>query len=75
MVDDIPLRKAVDTVWSLYRASHRDIDEADSRRCLLERHLKGRWEARVGEHSHGGFGLAAWGFWWVWRDADGGSGV
>jgi len=59
MVDDIPLRKAVDTVWSLYRASHRDIDEADSRRCLLERHLKGRWEARVNEVDElTGFGLA-----------------
>ncbi|GIQ75423.1 hypothetical protein ACE103_05720 [Bradyrhizobium sp. ma5] len=59
MVDDIPLRKAVDTVWSLYRASHRDIDAADSRRCLLERHLKGRWEAGVNEVDElTGFGLA-----------------
>ena len=59
MVDDIPLKKAVDTVWSLYRAKHRDIDAADSRRCLMERHLQGRCEARVNEVDElTGFGLA-----------------
>ena len=46
MVDDVPLRTAVHTVWSLYLANHRDVDAADIRRCLLERHLQGRWEAR-----------------------------
>lgn len=49
MVDDAPLRTAVDTVWSLFRAKHRDVDAADSRRCLLERHLQGTREARVSE--------------------------
>jgi hypothetical protein len=41
MVDDVPLRTAVHTVWSLYLATHRDVDDAESRRCLLERHLQG----------------------------------
>ncbi|MBR0719022.1 hypothetical protein [Bradyrhizobium liaoningense] len=49
MVDDVPLRMAVDTVWSLFRAKHCDVDAADSRRCLLERHLQWRWEARVSD--------------------------
>jgi hypothetical protein len=44
MVNDV-----VDTVWSLFRAKHRDVDAADSRRCLLERHLQGRWEAHVSD--------------------------
>jgi len=42
MVDDVPLRTAVHAVWSLYLARHRDVDAADSGRCLLERHLQGR---------------------------------
>lgn len=46
MADDDPLRTAVDTAWSVYRARHRHVDAADSRRCLLERHLQGRREAR-----------------------------
>ncbi|MDH2354545.1 hypothetical protein QCM77_27190 [Bradyrhizobium sp. SSUT18] len=46
MVGDDPLRTAVDIAWSVYRARHRHVDAADSRRCLLERHLQGRWEAR-----------------------------
>jgi hypothetical protein len=59
MVDDVSLRRAVDTVWSLFRAKHRDIDAADSRRCLLERHLQGRWDARVSDAEElTGFGLA-----------------
>ncbi|UWU89184.1 hypothetical protein [Bradyrhizobium sp. CB1015] len=46
MVDDNPLRAAVDTAWCVYRARHRNVDAADGRRCLLERHLQGRREAR-----------------------------
>jgi len=42
MVDDVPLRTAVHTVWSLYLAKHRDVDASNPRRCLLERHLNGR---------------------------------
>jgi hypothetical protein len=49
MVDDVPLRTAASTVWSLYLVKHRDVDAADKRRCLLERHLQGRWEARVSD--------------------------
>lgn len=37
MVDDVPQRTAVHTVWSLYLAKHRDVDASDTRRCLLER--------------------------------------
>jgi hypothetical protein len=59
MVGEAALRRAVDTAWSLYRAKHRDVDAADSRRCLLQRHLQGRWEARVSEVEElTGFGLA-----------------
>ncbi|MCA1542178.1 hypothetical protein I6F18_19650 [Bradyrhizobium sp. NBAIM32] len=47
MVDDSPLRTAVDTAWCVYLARHRSVDAADGRRCLLERHLQGRREARV----------------------------
>lgn len=46
MADDVPLKLAVDTAWSVYRITHQGIDAADSRRCLLERHLRGRWQAR-----------------------------
>jgi hypothetical protein len=60
MVDDVPLRTAVHTVWSLYLAKHRDVDASDTRRCLLERHLQGRWEARVSDAEElTGFGLAS----------------
>ena len=59
MVDDAPLHTAVLTVWSLCLAKHRDVDAADTRRCLLERHLQGRWEARVSDAEElTGFGLA-----------------
>jgi hypothetical protein len=46
MADEVPLRKAADTAWTVYLATHRDVDAADGRRCLLERHLQGRWEGR-----------------------------
>jgi hypothetical protein len=49
MVDTVALRTAVDTAWSIYRATHDDVDAADNRRCLLERHLQGRWETREGD--------------------------
>ena len=45
MVDEVPLRKAVDTAWTIYVATHREVDA----RCLLERHLQGRLEASYGE--------------------------
>jgi hypothetical protein len=34
-----PQRTAIDTAWAIYRATHEGVDAADSRRCLLERHL------------------------------------
>jgi hypothetical protein len=46
MVDDVPLRNAVDLAWSVDRVTHRDVDAADICRCMLERHLRGRGEAR-----------------------------
>jgi hypothetical protein len=45
MVDELTLRKAVATAWTVYLEIHRDVHVADGRRCLLERHLQGRWEA------------------------------
>ena len=44
MVDTVALRTAVETAWSMFCATHDGVDWADSRRCLLERHL--RCEAR-----------------------------
>ena len=42
MADDSTFRNAVDTAWFVFRTAHEDIDEADSRHCLLERYLHGR---------------------------------
>ena len=39
MADDASLTKAVDIAWSVHRATHSGVDDADRRRCLLERHL------------------------------------
>jgi hypothetical protein len=44
MDDEVPLRTAVATAWTVYLATHRDVDAADGRRCLLERHLQSKWE-------------------------------
>jgi hypothetical protein len=49
MADEVPLPKAVDTAWTVYLATHRDVDVADGRRCLLERHLQQRLEAGQSE--------------------------
>ena len=45
MADEYLLRQAVDRAWTIYRAAHDDVHESDERRCLLERHLRQRWEA------------------------------
>ena len=59
MVDTATLRTAVETAWSIFCATHDDVDASDSRRCLLERHLQGRCEARGEEVAAlAGFGLA-----------------
>lgn len=46
MPGNTALKKATDAVWTIYRATHREIDESDRRRSLLERHLR---EQRVCE--------------------------
>ena len=59
MVDDVTLRTAVETAWSVFCATHDGVDAADSRRCLLERHLQGMLEAREEEVEElASFGLA-----------------
>lgn len=45
MFDEVPLQNAANKAWSVFRATRRDVHAADSRRCLLERHLRWRWEA------------------------------
>ena len=49
MADTVALRTAVDTAWSIFCATHDDVDAADSRRCLRERHLQERGEACEGK--------------------------
>jgi len=46
MVDEVAVRRAAETAWTVYRAAHPDVDTQDSRRCLLERYLHRRREAR-----------------------------
>ncbi|QOZ73759.1 hypothetical protein WN72_36145 [Bradyrhizobium arachidis] len=46
MVDDVVLKNATETAWTVYRARHPHVGARDSRRCLLERHLHRRWEGR-----------------------------
>jgi hypothetical protein len=59
MTDDASLMAAVDTAWSVHRATHTGVDDADRRRCLLERHLRGRKESHGGEFEElTGFGIA-----------------
>jgi len=59
MVDTVVLLTAVETAWSIFRATHGGVDDADSRRCLLKRHLQGRCEAREEEVEElASFGLA-----------------
>ena len=48
MVDEV-LRKAVNAAWTVYLATHRDVDVADDRRCLLERHLQATLKASQSE--------------------------
>ena len=59
MVDTVALRTAVETAWSIFCATHDGVDAADSRRCLLERSLRGRCEAREEDVEElASFGLA-----------------
>lgn len=45
MSDELILRQAVETAWSVYLATHGDVDSADQRRCSLSRHLQARLQA------------------------------
>ena len=45
---DVPLKIAVNRAWTIYLATRRDVDEADQRRCTLERYLNEKW--RSGEN-------------------------
>ncbi|MEY9595847.1 hypothetical protein AB7M74_011343 [Bradyrhizobium japonicum] len=57
MVDEVVLKNATDTAWTVYRA--RDVGPQDSRRCLLERHLQRRGEERESDTEElAGFGIA-----------------
>ena len=59
MADDASLTRAVDIAWSVHRATHSGVDDADRRRCLLERHLRMRREAHGSEVEElTGFGIA-----------------
>jgi hypothetical protein len=59
MADDVVLKNATETAWTVYRARHPDVDARDGRRCLMERHLHRRWEERESETEElAGFGVA-----------------
>ena len=59
MVDEVAVRRAAETAWTVYRAAHPDVDTQDSRRCLLERHLHRRREARESDTEElASFGIA-----------------
>jgi hypothetical protein len=49
MASEVPLRNAIETAWTVYLATHSDVDAADDRRCLLERHMQGRLESNQSE--------------------------
>lgn len=46
MVDEVAVKRAAETAWTVYRAAHPDVDAHDGRRCLLERYLHRRREER-----------------------------
>ncbi len=59
MVDEVALKNAMETAWTVYRARHPDVDAHDSRRCLLERHLYSKLEVwRSDTEELAGFGIA-----------------
>ena len=45
MTEELVLRHAIETAWSVYLATHRNVDIADQRRCSLSRHLEARLQA------------------------------
>ncbi|WP_271581570.1 hypothetical protein [Bradyrhizobium sp. CCBAU 45389] len=59
LVDEVVLKNATETAWSVYRAHHPEVDPWDSRRCPLERHLQRRGEERESDTEElAGFGIA-----------------
>ena len=59
MADTVALRTADDAAWSIFCATHDDVDAAGSRHCLRERHLQERGEACEGKVEElASFGLA-----------------
>ncbi|WP_375778673.1 hypothetical protein ACE103_05865 [Bradyrhizobium sp. ma5] len=59
MFDDIVLKTAAETAWTVYRSRHPGIDARDDRRCLLQRHLPRRWEERRSDTEElASFGIA-----------------
>jgi hypothetical protein len=45
MDDEFPLSVTVDQAWTVHLSAHKDVNVADSRRCSLERYLRGKWQA------------------------------
>ncbi|WP_342739881.1 hypothetical protein [Bradyrhizobium sp. B117] len=59
MAEDVVLKNATETAWTVYRARHPNVDAHDGRRCLMERHLHRRWEERQSDTEElATFGLA-----------------
>jgi hypothetical protein len=59
MFDDIVLKTAAETAWTVYRSHHPGIDARDDRRGLLQRHLQRRWEERRSDSEElASFGIA-----------------
>ncbi|MCP3401891.1 MULTISPECIES: hypothetical protein [unclassified Bradyrhizobium] len=59
MVDEVVLKNATETAWTVYRARHPEVGACDSRRCLLQRHLHRRWEERESDTEElASFGIA-----------------
>jgi hypothetical protein len=59
MVDEVVLKSAAETAWTVFRARNPDVDAHDDRRCLLERHLHRRWEECEGDTEElANFGIA-----------------
>ena len=59
MVDEVVLKIAADTAWTMYRSKHPDVDSQDDRRRLLERYLQKRLEERRSDSDElASFGIA-----------------
>ena len=44
MTEELIVGQAVETAWSVYLATHGDVDKADQRRCSLARYLRAEFE-------------------------------